>query len=251
MPIIGLTDKAARLPRLGIIHKGGKKVGNKPGSDLDYFRLESPDKEVMALWGKVYGAEPRQLSCLIPSTTTEDAFPCWLEEWNASGLLRRCDGQQQAIWLAKSNRYNNAPIPCLQSNDTPCNCKQVGRLQVVLPEINRMGYFEVQTHSKWDIMTLSSNLLAVELSLGRLSGIPFLLKREIRSVSTTIGDKKTRVNKSLLSIEVHPNVASKIVAAVEHRVHKELGFLPQELQPALMPSPETIASDHAGSFDEF
>jgi len=223
MPIVGLSDRVARFPRLGIIRKGAIKTGNAPGKDLDYFRLDTKDEGIQAAFTQAYGMQPKQLSVLLPYQTTQENFECWWEEWTASCLRRRCDGEKQWLWLTQSGSYSRKPIPCLKEKKE-CHCTTVGRLHIVLPQIERMGYFELQTHSKWDIIGVNENLMAVEMSAGRLNGIPFLLKREMRDVTAPIGTdgKKARVKKSLLSIEVHPDTTSKLFAALQAKADRFL-----------------------------
>jgi hypothetical protein len=89
-------------------------------------------------------------------------------------------------------------------------------LQIVLPKLGELGYFEVETHSKWDIIGLTEQLLAIEISAGSLIGIPFLLERGARELSYPLPDgKRGRKTFSLLSIRVHPNSASQVLQIIE------------------------------------
>lgn len=199
---------------------------------------DTKDEEIAKAFTQVYGMQPQHLSVLLPYQTTSENFECWYEEWTASCLRRRCDGERQCLWLTQSGTYNkNKPIPCLKEKKE-CHCTTVGRLHIVLPKIERMGYFELQTHSKWDIIGVNENLMAVEMSAGRLNGIPFLLKREMRDVTAPIGadGKKARVKKSLLSIEVHPDTASKLFAALQAKAGRFL--LGGDVAPLLAASEE-------------
>jgi hypothetical protein len=226
--IKNLTDREARFPRLGIIKKGEPKGASGIGKDLDYFRLDTKDENIKTSWVSAYGNTPNALDILLPFVTTEQSFPCWLEEWTAASLKRRCDGETIQLQLTSSNTYSKSPSPCLKDSSNPCNCKQVGRLSVILPKIKRMGYFEVQTHSIHDIISINEQLLAIEISAGTLQGIPLLLQRLPREISIPVKDKETqqtkkiRQIKNLLQIQIHPNIAGRVLDAIQSRAFATL-----------------------------
>ena len=229
MPIKSLTTRQARFPLLGKIRKGGEKQENskKPGSDLDYFRIDSDIQGINEKFTAIYGKEPKQLDCLLPFPYTDQVFPCWMEEWGATGLVSRCDEERQVIYQQAGKMIATNPIPCKRQQNpdgsySGCKCKQVGRLQVVLPKLGELGYFEVETHSKWDIIGLTEQLLAFETSAGSLVGIPFLLERSLRELSypSPNGTRK-RKTFSLLSIRVHPSRASQVLEIIETKAFQQ------------------------------
>jgi hypothetical protein len=228
MPIKSLTTRQARFPLLGKIRKGGEKKENpkRPGTlisgdDLEYFRIDSDIQGINEKFTAIYGKEPKQLDCLLPFPYTDQVFPCWMEDWGATGLVSRCDEEKQHIYQQAGKMIATNPIPCKRQQNPDgsylgCKCKQVGRLQVVLPKLGELGYFEVETHSKWDIIGLTEQLLAIETSAGSLIGIPFLLERGSRELSYPLPDgKRGRKTFSLLSIRVHPNSASQVLQIIE------------------------------------
>jgi hypothetical protein len=234
MPIKSLTTRQARFLRLGIIRKGGEKKDNpkRPGTlmsgdDLEYFRIDSDLQGISEKFTNIYGKEPKQLDCLLPFPCTDQVFPCWMEEWGATGLVSRCDEEKQHIYQQAGKMIATNPIPCKRQQNpdgsySGCKCKQVGRLQVVLPKLGELGYFEVETHSKWDIIGLTEQLLAIETSAGSLIGIPFLLERGSRELSYPLPDgKRGRKTFSLLSIRVHPNSAEKVLQIIETKAFQQ------------------------------
>jgi hypothetical protein len=143
-----------------------------------------------------------------------------MEEWKASSMVRRCDGEFQFLRLAR-NSYDNAPVSCMAPE---CNCKPVGRLTVVLPALKRLGYLEVQTHSKWDLLGLSESLQAFELSIGSLQGIPLILSRREREISSPKGDgSRMRVKKWLLHLEISPHFSALLLESWANRNVKLIG----------------------------
>jgi hypothetical protein len=234
MPIKSLTTRQARFPLLGKIRKGGEKKENpkRPGTlisgdDLEYFRIDSDIQGINEKFTAIYGKEPKQLDCLLPFPYTDQVFPCWMEDWGATGLVSRCDEEKQHIYQQAGKMIATNPIPCKRQQNpdgsySGCKCKQVGRLQIVLPKLGELGYFEVETHSKWDIIGLTEQLLAIETSAGSLIGIPFLLERGSRELSYPLPDgKRARKTFSLLSIRVHPNSASQVLQIIETKAFQQ------------------------------
>lgn len=210
MAIKGLTDRRAMFPELGVLRKGGPKTDpKKPGPDLDYFRFDTDDEEARAVFLEAFGDKPREIEIVLPFATVDDNFEAWREEYVASGLKHRCDGQTCVQWLDKSGIYRFDAIPC----PTPTaeqrkngGCKQTARLKVIIPALERFAYVTVTTTSVWDIMTLHQNLSALELLRGNLRGIPMILCRREREVSTPSNDgKRARRKKWLLCVEAKPD----------------------------------------------
>lgn len=200
--IRGLTDRPASFPQIGVLRKGAPKpeVGNKPGADLKHFRFDCDDQDAAKLFAGHYGAEPVAIRVFVPHATTDENFDAWREEWTASSLKHRCDGQVMVRWLQPNGTYSTEPKPCTGG------CKQVGRLQVIIPELRRMAFVTVLTTSIHDILQIHSNLLALESARGDLRGIPLILKRVPREISTPSGSngQRARREKWLISIEAAP-----------------------------------------------
>lgn len=201
MPIIGLTDRGAMFPQIGVLRKGAPKpeTGNKPGADLQYFRFDADDQDAAAAFEAVYGKEPKSIRVFLPFASTSENFEAWREEWSASSLKHRCDGENCVRWLTPQGTYSTEPKKC------PGGCKQVGRLKAIVPELRRMAYVTVLTTSIHDILEINANLLALEAARGDLRGIPLLVKRVPREISTPGADgKRVRREKWLIFVEAQP-----------------------------------------------
>lgn len=208
--IIGMTDQGPQFPQLGILRKGAPKAGNKPGEDLKHFRFDTPNEEAAALFAELYGKEPRAIRVFLPFATAAENFEAWREEWAASSLKHRCDGQTCVRHQTKQGDYSNDPIPC------PGGCKQVGRLQVVIPELKILAFVTVLTTSIHDIINLHKNLLALEhATRGNLRGVPLVLRRVPRKISTPSNDGRARREKWLLTIEPAAEWTALLFAAQE------------------------------------
>lgn len=244
MPIIGLTDQPASFPLLGTIRKGGPKQKNAAGKeiqgqDLDYFRLDlgsKPNPKIERRWVESFGKEPKEISILLLDDDPNKAFDAWFKEYKGNAVMvRKCDGEMQRQWLTPHNVYSFSPKPCEKQKNGVCNCVKSAELRVVIPNLGAMGFFKVLTHSTWDIISISQQLQMIYQSAGRLKGIPFLLKRSPREIFANYQGKKNRVTKSLLSIEVHPDVADRVLGAIEARAFLSLEGSPTEIttQPLL------------------
>lgn len=212
MAIIGITDKHAAFPEIGSIRKGAKKTdANKPGVDLDYFRFVA-DTETMRVFKETFGDKPQEIRFMSPFDKTDEIFEAWKEEYAASSLKHRCDGVNCVTWLQPNGQYSTAPKPC------PGGCKQTGRLKIIIRELNRLGYITVHTTSIWDVLTIHQNLSAIEMLRGSLRGIPLVLKRVKRAISTPSGSNggRARREKWLLSIEAAPEWVERQLAGMQH-----------------------------------
>jgi hypothetical protein len=210
MPIVGLTDQSPSFPQLGILRKGAPKPkdSNKPGADLKYFRFTADDPEALELFHSAYGPEPIAIRLFLPYQTTDENFEAWREEWTASSLKHRCDGVTCVRWLTREGTYSDERKPCpyISVANGEKGCKQVGRLQVIIPELRRLAYVTVMTTSIHDIIELYSNLKALEAARGDLRGIPLILKRAPRKISTPAADgKRARREKWLITLEAQPS----------------------------------------------
>jgi hypothetical protein len=90
--------------------------------------------------------------------------------------------------------------------DCPGDCKQVGRLSVIIPELGRFATVTILTTSIHDVINLTRQLRSYEAINGDLRGIPFVIVRRPEAISTPSGPngKRARREKWLLSIESQP-----------------------------------------------
>jgi len=239
MAIKGLTDSAPALPQIMTIRKGGPKTDpKKPGPDLQYFRADTADIDAMAAFKAIYGDQPKAISVLLPFASLEENFEAWQEEYVASGLKHRCDGQTCVLWLKKDNTYSTDPVPC------PGGCKATARLKVIIPELGRMAIAVVLTTSKHDIINIHRNLLALQQGVGRLNGIRLWLRRVPVKISTPTADGRARREKWLIQIEPAKEWVAAYLATSEQRaLSSAQGQLPAPQQLALNPAPADFDDD--------
>ncbi len=254
MPIVGLTTKTefgAGLPMVARLYKGEEKPeqGNRPGRDLDYFRVEfEPQFEhLRELWTELYGAEPEEFGrVFLAAATVDEAFSSWKEEWTATTMLHRCDGEYQKNWYnAAAQMYSTAKIACASKDEHPCGCKAVGRLNMILPDFIEatgvLGYVSVSTHSLNDILTVYRYLADIERIAGKLTGVPFIFGRAAREISAPkqvkkngayVNEGRIRVNKSLFYLHVAADFTQQQLLPILS------GMATPAMQPQL-PAPKT------------
>jgi len=219
MAIKGLTDQVApRFPRLGKLRKGSEskektsqsgKTYHTYGDDLSYFRFVGEVPELDAAFRSVYGDAPASLPIYIPYVTPDEAFQTWREKWTAGGLVHRCDGETMTIWRTPDGKFSREPRPCpyhgktqtaeQRKADPPCD--EVGRLELILPELIRaghVGYVTLETHSLHDMLNIQAALNAAYSARRDLRGIEFTLSRREQEISTPGEDGKRSTRKKWL-----------------------------------------------------
>jgi hypothetical protein len=234
MSIKGLTDRGMSFPEIGSIRKGAAKdpTKNAPGKDLPYFRIDIDAEEekrhgTLTKFVSAFGQTPNAITVLLPFDDIGRVWDAWREKYSAGAMIHRCDGEmvQYEINATTGERIvvNGVRVdtgkaePCkIQHLTKPQCCVPVGRLKVIIPALNRMAYFVVHTTSIWDVISISEQLEAIKnLNGGHIAGVPLVLKRTPREISTPSGSdgKRARRVKYLISIEADPSwVEQKILA---------------------------------------
>lgn len=220
MPIKRLQqNRLAQFPCIGKLRKGAPKEKRTKngkeyevmGKDLGHFRFDTDDKAAMQTFTAYYGAEPKEIQVYLPYGTAEENFQAWMEEYKAGGLMRRCDGETMSFHRNDAGGADLTPKQCAKLCGRACACKEVGRLMIIIPQLARLAYITVETHSVYDIIQLTENLQAAQALRGDLRGIPFILSRREREISTPGDNGRVRRTKSLLFIEPDPEwVALKL-----------------------------------------
>jgi hypothetical protein len=229
MPIKGLTDRGLSFPEIGQIRKGTKEERKREdGSsyeipvDLKYFRVKFDQKEVESeqRFRQIYGMEPQEINIILPFNEIEKCWEAWLEGYTKGRLVARSDGEK-FIWLVDTDTgavkvRNGQPYLEYQEGKPvgkdfegkPVYCKPVGRLTIIVPELERAAYMTLSTTSIHDIANISSQLEAFKrINHGVIKGIPLVLRRRPKKISIPNPKKKgqkIRMEKWLLSIEADP-----------------------------------------------
>lgn len=229
MPIKALSKQEVRfgagLPRLAKVKKGAPKTESGFGADLDHFRIafEAPysqDPANAEVWKQLYGEKPTVFNhVFLLGQTTDEVFSAWYENYGAGAVLKtRCDGETRVrTYNEQTARWTDTPSPCTCDPENR-TCKQVGRLNFIPYDFVRvtghLGYITLETHSLYDIIALTNHVRDIFQLFGTVTGIPFVLGRADRQVSTRYGNKRRQATKSL--VYLHPArqfAAEKLVGA--------------------------------------
>jgi len=226
MPIKGLTDRGLAFPEIGQIRKGAPKDDSgRLGKDLSYFRVEfdEAEQEAEKIFLQKYGKEPKEINILLAFNEIERVWDAWYEAYTAGRMVARSDGER---FLYKINTSNNEavvkdgiphvpfrdgmPVGTYTDNkgkEQNIYCKPVGRLRVVIPELQRFAYLTLITSSKHDIANLSAQLEALKQVNGEsIAGVPLVLRRRPKKISCPKADgTRARYTKYMLSIEADPH----------------------------------------------
>ncbi|PZV02434.1 MAG: hypothetical protein DCF32_15035 [Leptolyngbya sp.] len=266
MGIKGLTGQGRSFDEIGKLRKGGPKQQLKDketgaplfdsktkqplmgyGKDLDHFRFDSDDSDATAKFRAAFGEAPQAVDVMLPYPTTEENFMTAMEHYGAGGIEIRCDREWKSGVRVGGRFMKCFPgkVACeRREDDDKCTagCKEVGRLKLIIPALERFVYVTAETHSINDIVRLDKQLADIEHHFGRLNGIPLVLTKRLVSVSTPNGKGRARRPKWLLSLEVSPKWArlqlqSRQNLALSQAAIAQIGAAPQGQAMALPPAP--------------
>jgi len=234
MPIYHITasgDSEGRFPRLGTLRKGQKKPNDRqPGPDLgEQLRFAGVDADVDMDWAEAFGgALVDELDILLPYAGIDDNWQAWREHYGAGSLKYRCDGINHVLWQDDEGNYHTDPKPC---PGAACLAKPVGRLEIMVPRLGRLGTITLTTTSFHDIRNLDGALRAVAIRLGSLQMLPLRLTRVKRMISMPRTEKgkngvetrtgRVRAAKWLLHLEPSPEWV-RAMLSVGHRAPGQL-----------------------------
>jgi hypothetical protein len=233
MPIKGLTDRGMDFPQIGNIRKGAPKQEgvNRPGSDLQYFRVEFDEREKEAqeifLRANDGNLQPVDIDIMLPFNEIEKCWDAWCEAYTAGRMVARSDGEYfvylsdlatgkvivQSGLNEKGERVPHKDVLGMVGKST-IKCRPVGRLRVIIPALRRLAYLVLHTTSIHDVRNISAQLQAIQqLNGGRLAGVPLILRRRPVEISTPDSNdpsKRVRRTKWLISIEANPAWVQKM-----------------------------------------
>ncbi len=244
MPIYGLTyddTQDGRLPRLGVLRKGAAKPSERqPGRDLgERLRFVGADDDIQADWREAFSDDlVDQVDIVLPYDRVDDCWEAWRESYVAGGLKVRCDGRNHVLWQRQDGTYSTDPVPCPGES---CDAKVVGRLEVMVPRLARLGTITVTTTSKHDVRALDGALRALAIRFGSLSGMPLRLSRVLRPISKRGDDgRRSRVPTWLLHLEPSPEWVRDMYTRIGRA--PAAGALTTSSDAPALPSPVNIVT---------
>lgn len=230
MGIKGLTDRGCQFPQIGNIRKGDRGGKNNAPRDLNYFRVEFDERETRraSKFLDVYQSQPTEINILLPFNEIERVWDAWCEAYVKGRMIARSDGEYflylvnpatGAIEVADGVNAKGEKVPHREKIDNAgkIKCKPVGRLKVIIPELQSLAYLVVHTTSIIDIRNISEQLEAIRAINGSIAGIPLVLRRRPKQISVPKDDgTKVRMTKYMLSIEADPEWVSAKMDAMRY-----------------------------------
>ena len=143
-----------RHAELGRIRLGEKipvgTAGKSRPAKLEAFRFTSPSAGYIKDLAQLYGGDVREwdnngkpewevytAAKSIPVIAVRGGLSQWLEHWSGGGCQRRCDGEREIL--------SDSPCICATENRDRI-CKPTTRLSVMLPELEAIGVWRLETH---------------------------------------------------------------------------------------------------------
>ena len=204
-----------RLPRLGKIRLGVKKVSAKTGkeypSETDYFVCPAEVR-------KVCGDKPKELNIAFPMNDPEVIFPqCYKWYGSSKGLKCRGDGVNALRLNEETGEMEEQKCPCdlLESG----KCKQRASLVFMIPDVAIGGVYQCDLSSYHSIVDINSGIdYARALLNEQIAFVPFKLKRVPKE---THNEGKKQIHYTL---QLELDVTAKQLKEI--REGKKMGYRP-------------------------
>lgn len=222
---------------------------------------------------------PTELRIFFPFDEIDQIFPAFMQNWVSSSLICRGDGEQilYAIELTTGkatirdgHAINNfqegqkqykagqfMACPGLSRDLYPkCEkCKPNAMLLILMRDVPRLAYYQISTTSIHNIKNLTEQLNTVRQTIqeltgsARLTGVPFILRRVKRNISTPGGrdGKRQRVEKWFVELEIEPEWMIKMFKAQLQLADplRRLAALPATVEPEIIQPPAPPVSGYA------
>ncbi|MBI5643312.1 MAG: hypothetical protein HY954_07540 [Deltaproteobacteria bacterium] len=170
-----------RLPRLGKLRLGVKKVSAKSGkeypTETDFFVCPP---EVQA----VFGAEPKTLRVMIPVEDEEMFLRQYYAVYGGNQRIK-CQGDgEQAERRDDNGQVEQLPCPspekCAFGQKFKCSART--DIMLVLPDVNCGGTYQISTGSVNSDIDIRSGLEMARHLFGRVSWVPMQIAREEKKI---------------------------------------------------------------------
>ncbi len=203
MPIKGLTDQP-RLPRLGKVRLGEKV---EPQGKPSYPRA-TPHFVVDKVVQVAFGEKPTELAIAFPTDDPESFASTWYRCYGSTrGKVCQGDGESAARLVDMDAPQGLSPVATRDTQhaewrDVVCSpeqcpeygkkqCRPVMCLQFLLPSVEGLGIWQIDTSSVNSIRNVDATIKLVLGTVGRISLIPFTLSLVPKEVTPEGMPKKT------------------------------------------------------------
>lgn len=150
-----------RLPQAGRI-RIGEKGGAQGRRSINVFRFTTQDPDLLAPLAELYGGEVRpwrdpkssdthelrsrasKINVVLPPEPLTESYELWSGK---VGLERRCNGYTVAIQRGHGDDATVVEEDCLCDRTGVFECKYKLRISVILPEVESLGVWRLDTSS--------------------------------------------------------------------------------------------------------
>lgn len=206
MPIRGLSE-VRRCPRIGRLSLGEKRKSQKNGAEYpaetEWFTMvpatgdKDRDEKLVKQFKKLYGDKPKSIKVMFPPVSPDIFFQNFNKRYGTN--LLQCKGDSETakcslpeyakgLEVIGTDAMGLTEVVCrgkecpYQKGDEKLgikagSCKRIGTLQIILPEIDALGVWQITTSSFNSIVNLNSALDWLTGICGRYSMIPVNLVR--------------------------------------------------------------------------
>lgn len=189
-----------RLPRVGKIRLGIKKVSAKTGkeypTETDYFVCPP---EIQAKYGK----EPKSLPVMLPVEDEEMLLRQYYACYGGNQKLK-CQGDAEFCARRKDDgQIEELPCPGPLKCDFGAKNKCAARIDimVVLPDVNCGSTYQLSTGSINSDIDIRSGIEMAKHLYGRISWVPMMLVREEKKIA----DPATGKMQTHWPVKLYPN----------------------------------------------
>ena len=199
--IKGLSE-VTRMPRLGHLRLGIKKVSEKSGkeypAEVDYFVIdpatpvEAERKSLIDAFNALFAdtdGKPRSIEIMLPVDNEELLFPTYYKRYG-SGTSLQCkgDGVEAVCPSAEftgdlkviGKTEMGVKVECA-GKDCPFykdgKCSENAVLNVFIPKLPGAGVWQIVTGSINSILNINASIRTIRAIAGRVNMIPLTLKR--------------------------------------------------------------------------
>jgi hypothetical protein len=228
MPILDLQRSVRQVGRIRLGELAATRSGKAAPTKLGTFRLSSPQRQPIELAAHLYGGAVTEMRSDRSDdrwqvTTTSDSIPVIIpptshlsqhyELWDAAGCQRRCDGQEATVMDGRPVR--SATCAC---DPDRRDCTITTRLSVVLPELEALGVWRLDTKGWYAATELAGAADLCAAATGRGVPIPARLDLEQRTRRSRGQDGRPQTFKfavPVLSVDVSLPQAQAILGRVD------------------------------------
>jgi len=201
--VINGISQVRRLPRLGKIRLGIKKVSAKGveyPAEIDYFRIdpktpsETENKKLTDEFHRLYGDQPKSIKIMFPLPDPGIVFPQWYKRYAYGVLKCKGDGIEataisdqdaEGLEIIGQSETGGVKVKCA-GQDCPYyqgkKCGEHAALSILLPDLPGAGVWEINTGSFHSIVNINSCLDYVRAMCGRFHMIPLILERRMQEI---------------------------------------------------------------------